>query len=171
MKEKKVIVKPAALRKTDMSTLDEQMINTNEEIKEATNVLKRLYEKKRNLEVAQRINDGNETFLPAIALGLVSSPIGQTMTLKEDDVVVENTLVELWKSRYGFYGVPDKNKKRSQKEIKAIKDKKHRIYTAKRTNPDIDNIHNDNDNVTTGDNNTNHNDTSDSDSDSDSDSS
>lgn len=56
------------------------------------------------MEVAKHIKDDYDTFLPSIALGLVSSPIGTTITCKESNVIVENTLVDLWKSRYGFLG-------------------------------------------------------------------
>lgn len=47
MKAKKVEVKPMVIPKTNMSTLDKQMTTVNEEIEVATNVLKKLYEKKK----------------------------------------------------------------------------------------------------------------------------
>ena len=151
-KDKGITVKPIAKMNTNMNTIDEDIQDVNRKIDNVVSDLMKLYEAKRNLEVAKHIKDGNETFLPTVILGHLYSPLGAVRTFKEEDVDIEQSLVDLFKSRYGFFGVQEEHKRYTKKQRKEILDNKHKIRQCKRNginnddNDDEDNNRNDNDN-------------------------
>jgi len=118
----------------DIPTLDLQMNEVNLAIDDSVNVLIRLYEKKRRLEIAKSRDLDEEKLLPSIYLAMYMNPIGGFDIIKERYIEIESTLPMLFKSRYDHYGMPEEHFNDSSKVRKMILDKKHQIYENKKTN-------------------------------------
>ena len=126
--EKEFVIKYNKAADINMDTIPQDTAIVDQNIQELTQQLMKQYKRKRELEIAKSISTGNNKVSPTMFIGNFTNGLGDTFLIKSNKNEVDETLVQLWNSRYDNYQTPSIYSSKTRREKKKSFKKKHLTY-------------------------------------------